>query len=181
MAKEALDKQRTGQSSASPFMRVSSNIANGQRKDNKRAVTFDTVDMRDKQNDCIDRLSSLVSKLNMTMEKRESQYKSKVYQGRNHSQNRYRQDGYQSRNCSCLRDRRDYHQNRYRQNYRDRDRPRNRYNQDSRQYQYRPNESRGNYQSNNRQGRYRPNDDYRDNIRDYGRHVSRSASRESLG
>ena len=100
MAKEALDKQRVGQSSVSPFMRESSNIANSQKKDNKRAVTFDTVEVRDKQSDCIDRLSSLVSKLNMTMEKRESQYKPKVYQGRNHSQSRYRQNGYQSRNHS---------------------------------------------------------------------------------
>ena len=161
MAKEGLDKQRMGQSSVSPFIKVSSNIANSQRREDKRAVTFDAADMRDKQSDSIDRLSSLVSKLNMTMEKREySQYKPKVYQGRNCS--RHRQDSYQSRNHSWSKDRRNYHQNRYRPNYRDRDRSRNRYNHDSRQCHYRSNERRGNYQPNNRQGRYRPNDNYGD-------------------
>ena len=54
----------------------------------------------------MDKLTSLVSKMSMNIDKHEAQYKPQVYQGRRGGQNRHenRQDNYQPRNRSYSRD-----------------------------------------------------------------------------
>ena len=43
----------------------------------KKGVTFDTMEMLERNSDCIDRLTSLVSDLKMTMDRKQPQYKPK--------------------------------------------------------------------------------------------------------
>ena len=87
-----MDKQLTGQPST-PFMKATSNgdshlLQNHQKK----GVTFDTVDTLERNSDCIDRLTSLVSDLKMTIDRKQPQYKPKIYQGRSQNQNTGRQN-----------------------------------------------------------------------------------------
>ena len=79
-------------------------------------VTFDAMETFEQNSDSIDKLTNLVSKMNMKMDKRETQYKLQIYQGRNRGQNRNRQDNFQSRNRSFNRDRNQSY-NRGRGNY----------------------------------------------------------------
>ena len=87
LTKEQLDRQLTGQSS-SPFMKATSN---GDRhlpqNHQKKGVTFDTMETLERNSDCIDRLTSLVSDLKLTMDRKQPQYKPKIYQGRSQNQN----------------------------------------------------------------------------------------------
>ena len=88
LTKEKLDRQLTGQSST-PFMKVTSNNNNdchSPQNQQKKGMTFDVMETLERNSDCIDRLTSLVSDLKMTMD-REPQYKPKIYQGRSQSQN----------------------------------------------------------------------------------------------
>ena len=48
----------------------------------KKGVTFDAMETLERNSDCIDRLTSLVSNLKMTMDRKQPQYKPKIYQGR---------------------------------------------------------------------------------------------------
>ena len=110
---------------------------------NKRGVTFDAMETIERNSDSIDKLTSLVSKMNMKMDKREAPYKPKVYQGRPRGKSRNRQPNYQPHNISFSRDR-----NRNRGNYNNR-------------YNYRSNyrdRSRGNYRCDNRENNYWSND-----------------------
>ena len=92
---------------------------------NKRGVTFDAMETLERHSDSIDKLTSLVSKMNVKMDKKETPYKPRVYQGRPRGQNRNRQQTFQPCNWSFSRyrnrNRGNYH-NRYnnRSNYRDR-------------------------------------------------------------
>ena len=83
LTKEKLDRQLTGQSST-PFRKVSSD--NATHSPQKKGVTFDAMETLERNSDCIDRLTSLVSDLKMTMDKK-PQYKPKIYQGRSRNQN----------------------------------------------------------------------------------------------
>ena len=69
-------------------------------------VTFDALETTERNSDSIDKLTSFVSKMNMKMDKHETQYKPQVYQARRRGQNRcdYRQSNYQPRNRSYSRD-----------------------------------------------------------------------------
>ena len=53
----------------------------------KKGVTFDAMEMLERSSDCIDRLTSLVSDLKMTMDRKQPQYKPKIYQDRSQNQN----------------------------------------------------------------------------------------------
>ena len=53
----------------------------------KKGVTFDAMETLERTSDCIDSLTSLVSGLKMTMDRKQPQYKSKIYQGRSQNQN----------------------------------------------------------------------------------------------
>ena len=52
----------------------------------KKGVTFDAMETLEINSDCIDRLTSLVSDLKMTMDRKQPQYKPKIYQGRSQNQ-----------------------------------------------------------------------------------------------
>ena len=88
----------SGQSSTTPFMKASSENNYSSMKSCKKGVTFDAMETIERNSDSLDKLTSLVSKMNIKMDKRETQYKPQVDQGRTKGQNRQRQKDYQSRN-----------------------------------------------------------------------------------
>ena len=100
LTKEKIDKQKTGQSSATPFMKASQDKS----KKNEEGVSFGTIETketrdRDRHSSITDQLTSLVNKLDMKLDRQESQYRPTVYQnrGRGHPQ---RQSNYEYRNRS---------------------------------------------------------------------------------
>ena len=87
LTKEKLDRQLTGQSST-PFMKATSNNdSHSPQNQQKKGVTFDAMEMLERNSDCIDHLTSLVSNLEMTIDRKQPQYKTKIYQGRSRNQN----------------------------------------------------------------------------------------------
>ena len=104
MIKEKIDRQKTGQTSTTPFMQMTDNNQSPSRT-SKRGVTFDAMETIDRNSDSIDRLTSLVGKMNVKMGKREAPYKPRVYQGRPRGQSRNRQQTFQPCNRSFHRDR----------------------------------------------------------------------------
>ena len=168
LTKEKLDRQLTGQSST-PFMKASSNDSHSPQNHHKKGVTFDAMETLERNSDCIDRLTSLVSDMKMTMDRKQSPYKPKIYQGRSWNQNRNRQNFTPSnRSFSRGRNQGNYNnRNNYRPNYRNR--MRGRWNS------HRSGERSNNYQNYNRQGNARPN--YRQNAQWTFRNRSQSRNR----
>ena len=75
LAKRVLTKEKlTGQSST-PFMRVTSNDKHLSQNHHKKGVTFDAMEMLERNSNCIDKLTSLVSDMKMTMDRKQSLYK----------------------------------------------------------------------------------------------------------
>ena len=147
LTKEKLDRQLTGQSST-PFMRASSDDNHSVTNNNKRGVTFDAMETLERHIDCIDKLTSLVSAMKMTIDKKQSPYKPKIYQGRSRNQNRNQQN-FTPRNRSFSRgqsqsgNRANYnYRNNYRPNYKNRSR--------GRWNNQRSGDRSNNYQANNR-------------------------------
>ena len=62
LTKEKIDKQRSGQSSASAFMKASQENA---KKGCEKCVSFGALETIERNSDSIDKLKSLVSKLDM--------------------------------------------------------------------------------------------------------------------
>ena len=129
LMKEKLDRQPTGQSST-PFMRVTSNDNYTMPASNKRGVAFDVMETLKSNSDCIDKLTSLVSDMKMTIDRKQSPYKLRIYQGRSRNQHR-KQQNFTPRNRSFSRgrnqsgNRENYNcRNNYRPNYRNRSRGR---------------------------------------------------------
>ena len=129
LTKEKLDRQLTGQSST-PFMKATSNDNHLPQNHHKKGVTFDAIEMLERNSDCIDRLTSLVSDMKMTMDRKQPPYKPKIYQGRSWNQNTSRQN-FTPRNRSFSRGRNQggnrgnyNNRNNYRPNYRNRSRGR---------------------------------------------------------
>ena len=116
----------SGQSSVTPFMKLNNEHKFSAMNSCKKGVTFNVIETVDRNSNNIDKLTSLVSKMNMKMDKCEMQYKPQVYQGRNRGQKRHRQDSYQTRNRSYSRDRNQSYRGRgnYDRNYRSNDRGR---------------------------------------------------------
>ena len=118
LTKEKLDKQLTGQTSASPFMNI--------RDGTERKVSFNA---RDELGDKIDKLTVMMSRLAAKDSNEKRPFKPQIYKSRGsypQGQNRsYNQRGYQDRgrigNGSGSRNRGQYGNNRHRlqQNYRD--------------------------------------------------------------
>ena len=81
LTKEKIDRHKSGQSSATPFMRVSDSNHSSMRA-SKKGVTFDVIQTIGRSSDSTDKLTSLVSKMNMKIDKREAPYKPQIYQGR---------------------------------------------------------------------------------------------------
>ena len=75
LTKEKLDKQKMGQTSTSPFMKASKE---SKKKNSEKGVSFDALGTTDRHSDSMDKLASIVSKLEMKLEKQETQYKPKV-------------------------------------------------------------------------------------------------------
>ena len=86
LTKEKLDRQMTGQSST-PFMKATSNDNHLPQNHHKKGVAFDAMETLERNSDCIDRLTSLVSDMKMTMDRKQLPYKPKIYQGRSQNQN----------------------------------------------------------------------------------------------
>ena len=86
LTKEKLDRQLTGQSSTL-FMRATSNDNNLPQNHHKKGVIFVAMETLERNSDCIDRLTSLVNDMKMTMDRKQSPYKPKIYQGRFQNQN----------------------------------------------------------------------------------------------
>ena len=59
LTKEKIDKQRTGQSSTSPFMKASQENS---KKSCEMGVSFSALETIERNSDSIDKLTSLVSK-----------------------------------------------------------------------------------------------------------------------
>ena len=125
LTKEKLDRQLTGQSST-PFMKVASKDNHSLQNHHKKEVTFDAMEMLERKSDCIERLTSLVSDMKMTMEREQPPYKPKVYQVRSQNQNSGQQN-FTHRNRSYSRGRNQggnrvnyNNRNNYRPNYRNR-------------------------------------------------------------
>ena len=85
LIKEKLDRQLTGQSSTL-FMRATSNDNVLPQNYHKKGVTFDAMEKLERNSDCIDRLTMLVSDMKMTMDRKQPLYKPKIYQGRSRNQ-----------------------------------------------------------------------------------------------
>ena len=158
LTKEKLDRQLTGQSST-PFMKATSNDSNSPQNHHKKGVTFDAMETLERNSDWIDRLTSLVSDMKMTMDRKQSPNKPKIYQGRSRNQITSRQN-FTPRNRSFSRGRNQgsnrgnyNNRNNYRPNYRNRSR--------GRWNSHRSGDRSGNYQNYNRQGNTRLN--YRQN------------------
>ena len=158
LTKEKLDRQLTEQSST-PFMRVTSNDNHSSQNHHKKGVTFDTMVMLERNSDCIDKLTSLVSDMKMTMDRKQSPYKPKIYQGRSMNQNTSQQN-FTPRNRSFSRGR-NQGSNRGKYNYRNNYRPNYRNRSRGRWNNHRSGDRSSNYQNNNRSGNMRPN--YRQN------------------
>ena len=130
LTKEKLDRQLIRQSST-PFMKATSNNdSHSPQNQQKKGVTFDAMETLERNSDCIDRLTTLVSDLKMMMDRKQPQYKPKIYQGRPQNQNAGRLN-FTPRNRSFSRGRNqggnrgNYNNwNNYRPNYRNRSRGR---------------------------------------------------------
>ena len=80
LTKEQMDK-KAGQSSASPFMEVSQSSSKNKDKTEKK-VSFSDVEAMERTTDSIDRLASLMGRMDTKLDRREDQYRARVYQGR---------------------------------------------------------------------------------------------------
>ena len=131
LTKEKLDRQLIRQSST-PFMKTTSTTdSHSPQNQQKKGVTFDAMEMLERNSDCIDRLTTLVSDLKVTMDRKQTQYKPKIYQGRSQNQDKGQQN-FTPRNRSFSRGRNqdgnrgncNNNRNNYRPNFRNRSRGR---------------------------------------------------------
>ena len=147
LTKEKLDRQLTGQSST-PFMRITSSDNYSTPNNNKKGVTFNAMETLERNSNCIDRLASLVSNMKMTMDRKQSPYKPRIYQGISRNQNRGQQN-FTPRNRSYRRGR-NQSGNRGNYNYRNNYRPNYRNRSRGRWNNNRSGDRSHNYQTNNR-------------------------------
>ena len=132
MIKEKIDRQKTGQSPATSFMRVN-DCSQSSDKSGKKGVTFDAMETLERHSNSIDKLISPISKINVKMDRKETPYKPRVYQNRPIGQSRGKQQNFQPHNRSFSRDRNrnrgnyNYNNRNNRPNYRDRSRDNYRY------------------------------------------------------
>ena len=90
LTKEKVDRQKSGQSSTTPLMTVSDSNHSSMRA-SKKEVTFDVMETIERNSNSIDKLTSLVSEMNMKIDKRDDPYKPQIYQGKPRGQSRNRQ------------------------------------------------------------------------------------------
>ena len=173
LTKEKLDRQLTGQAST-PFMKATSNNdSHSPQNHQKKGVMFDAMETLERNSDCIDCLTSLVSDLKMTMDRKQPQYKPKIYHGRSQNQNAGQQN-FTPRNRSFSRGR---NQSGNRGNYNNRNyhRPNYRNRSRGRWNNHRSGDRSGNYPHYNKQGNMRLH--HRQNTQWTFRNRSQSRSR----
>ena len=103
MTKEKIDKQKTGQSSATPSMKASQDKS----KKSEKGVSFGTLETKEtihRHSISTDKLTSLVNELDMKLDRQEAQYRPAVYHNRGRGCGQ-RQNNYEYRNKSYSRDR----------------------------------------------------------------------------
>ena len=110
--KEQIDK-KSGQATASQFMQTSQDNSKSKSKAEKheKKVSFSAVEAIERTTDSIERLASLMDKMDTKLDRREDQYRPRIYQGRGRGHG-YKQNNYRSRNRSYSRD---WYQNNYRE------------------------------------------------------------------
>ena len=81
LTKKQIDKN-AGQSSTSPFMQINQSSSKGKDKTEKK-VSFSAIEAMERTTDSIERLASLMDRMDTKLDRREDQYRPKVYQGRN--------------------------------------------------------------------------------------------------
>ena len=79
LTKEQMDK-KAGQSTTSPFVQVSQDSFKNKDKMEKK-VSFSAVEAMERTTDSIERLASLMDKMDTKLDRREDQYRPRVYQG----------------------------------------------------------------------------------------------------
>ena len=101
LTKEQIDKQKSGQSSASPYMKVNHQSP----KKNSKSVSFSVIETIQKQGDSIDKLTSLMNELSSKLDRKErtAQYKPRIHQGTNRGCGQ-RHNRYSSRDRSYSRE-----------------------------------------------------------------------------
>ena len=101
LTKEQIDKQKSGQPSVSPFMKVNQQNP----KKSSKSVSFSSMETIQKQGDSIDKLTSLMNELSSKLDRKENtaQCKPRIHQGRNRGC-RQRQNRYSSRDRSYSRE-----------------------------------------------------------------------------
>ena len=97
LTKEQMDT-KSGQSTASPFLQVSQGSPKNKDKMEKK-VSFSVVEAMERTTDSIEILASLMDKMDTKLDRREDQYRPRVYQGRGRGCS-YRQNNCGSRNRS---------------------------------------------------------------------------------
>ena len=78
LTKEKIDKQKTGQSSTTPFIKASPDKS----KKSEKGVSFGALETKetiDRHRTSIDKLTSLVNKLDMKLDRQDTQYRPAVY------------------------------------------------------------------------------------------------------
>ena len=83
---------------------MTSNDNHSTQPNNKKGVTFNAMETLERNSDCIDRLTSLVSDMKITMDRKQSPYKPRIYQGRSRNEN-INQQHFSPRNRSFSRGR----------------------------------------------------------------------------
>ena len=81
LTKEKMDKQKTVQSSATPYMKASQDKS----KKSEKGISFGALETKetiDRHSTTIDKLTLLINELNMKLERQEAQYRHAVYQNR---------------------------------------------------------------------------------------------------
>ena len=74
LMKEKIDRQLSGQSSTTPFMKVSAPNKSSFGKSSKKAVSFNTLETIERTNNSVVKFSSLVSNMKVQMDKHDAQY-----------------------------------------------------------------------------------------------------------
>ena len=99
LTKEQIDGHKSGQETSSPFMKVN------QQNSKKKGVTFNAMETIQKQEDSIDKLTSLMNELSSKLDSKgnPSQYKPRIHSGRNRGHGQ-RQNRYNSKERSYSRD-----------------------------------------------------------------------------
>ena len=180
LTKEQMDT-KSGKAIASPCMQTSQGNSKSKSKSvkNEKKVSFSAVEAIERTTDSIERLASLMDKMDTKLDGREDHCRPRIYQGRGRGCS-YKQNNYRSRNRSYSRDqyqnnyrgRGNYNRagNRnYRSNYRDSSRSQDR------------NNYRDGYRYNNRSN-YRRDDSkqrYGNGNQDHGRYRERDRDRSS--